>query len=429
MKRLLMLFVFCRIMFADKHSIKFFFTGSTGLTFFSEFEILVTVDDIPVASCDGANKTVKLYYDWVKRFLNDDPALHSFYQNQCFHVQAEDFKNGLTILKHIFKQPEGIHVLQRMYSCEKDDETQKVNAVCMYGYDGEDLMALDLEAETWITPNSQANPNKTLLGSDKANILLDKNILTKDCPDWMERLLNGGKNILLRTKNPSLSLLQKTFFSPVSCHATGFYPKRALMFWTKDGEEIHEDVEHGEILPNNDETFQTKVNLNVSSIRPKDWRRYNCVFQLLGKEEETIQLDKAKITSNREKPSNTISPMTAAVIGSVLVSIAAAAGYVVYKKNRNKNLLVPSSCKNTSNTSQDQLRVEPHPIYPKEPRADIEMAVPTREGEMGASGAQPPMGPNPKGQNTEATVLRYRGATAASPWTPPVAGQAQGGPR
>ncbi|KAG7219351.1 hypothetical protein INR49_019111 [Caranx melampygus] len=38
-----------------------------------------------------------------------------------------------------------------------------------------------------------------------------------------------------------------------------FYPHRALLFWTKDGEELHEDVEQGEILPNHDGTFQMTV--------------------------------------------------------------------------------------------------------------------------------------------------------------------------
>ncbi|KAG7224309.1 hypothetical protein INR49_000552, partial [Caranx melampygus] len=81
---------------------------------------------------------------------------------------------------------------------------------------------------------------------------------------------------------PSVSLLQKTTSFPVSCHATGFYPHRALMYWTKDGEELHEDVDQGEILPNHDGTFQMTVDLNISSVKAEDWRRYDCVFQLSG---------------------------------------------------------------------------------------------------------------------------------------------------
>ncbi|XP_038158856.1 major histocompatibility complex class I-related gene protein-like [Cyprinodon tularosa] len=136
-------------------------------------------------------------------------------------------------------------------------------------------------------------------------------------------------------EHPSLSLLQKTPSSPVSCHATGFYPKSALMFWKKDGEEIHEHVEHGEILPNNDGTFQMTVYLNISSISLDDWKRYVCVFKFLDKEEENIQLDEAEIKTNRalftERQSNTTAPIIAVAISFVLVSIGAA-GYVVYKK-------------------------------------------------------------------------------------------------
>ncbi|XP_047239110.1 major histocompatibility complex class I-related gene protein-like isoform X2 [Girardinichthys multiradiatus] len=73
---------------------------------------------------------------------------------------------------------------------------------------------------------------------------------------------------------PSVSLLQKTPFSLVTCHATGFYPDTALMFWRKDGEELHEGVEKGEILPNNDGTFQMSVGLNVSSVTGSSFGLY-----------------------------------------------------------------------------------------------------------------------------------------------------------
>ncbi|MEQ2311922.1 hypothetical protein AMECASPLE_025573 [Ameca splendens] len=56
----------------------------------------------------------------------------------------------------------------------------------------------------------------------------------------------------------SVSLLQKTPSFPVSCHAAGFHTNQAEMFWMKDGEEIHQGVEEGEILPNNDGTFQKR---------------------------------------------------------------------------------------------------------------------------------------------------------------------------
>ena len=71
------------------------------------------------------------------------------------------------------------------------------------------------------------------------------------------------------------------------------------MFWRKDGEEIHEGVEHGEILPNHDGSFQMNVDLNISSVSPEDWRRYDCVFHLSGVEDDIItKLDETQIRTN-----------------------------------------------------------------------------------------------------------------------------------
>lgn len=73
------------------------------------------------------------------------------------------------------------------------------------------------------------------------------------------------------------------------------------MFWRKDGEEIHEGVDHREILPNDDETFQMNVDLNVSSVKPEDWRRYDCVFQFSNSEQVITKLDKTVIRTNCAK--------------------------------------------------------------------------------------------------------------------------------
>uniref|UniRef100_A0A3Q1EUA2 Ig-like domain-containing protein n=1 Tax=Acanthochromis polyacanthus TaxID=80966 RepID=A0A3Q1EUA2_9TELE len=64
----------------------------------------------------------------------------------------------------------------------------------------------------------------------------------------------------------SICLPLSTSSSPVTCHATGFYPDRADLFWRKDGEELIEDVDRGKILPNHDGTFQMSVDLKISSI-------------------------------------------------------------------------------------------------------------------------------------------------------------------
>ncbi|XP_005478450.1 major histocompatibility complex class I-related gene protein [Oreochromis niloticus] len=88
-----------------------------------------------------------------------------------------------------------------------------------------------------------------------------------------------------------------------------------MMFWRKDGEKIHEGVDPGEILPNNDGTFQLSVDLKLSSVTPEDWQRYDCVFQFSSVNEDIItKLDKTAIRTNWEKPTDMGTFIGAAVI-------------------------------------------------------------------------------------------------------------------
>uniref|UniRef100_A0A3Q2QHY0 Major histocompatibility complex class I-related gene protein-like n=1 Tax=Fundulus heteroclitus TaxID=8078 RepID=A0A3Q2QHY0_FUNHE len=194
-------------------------------------------------------------------------------------------------------------ILQRMNGCEWDDETGDIKGFNQYGFNGEDFLAVDLNTLTWTAPKSQAVVIKLLWDEDKANLEFNKNYCTNQCPNWLKNYVHHGRSFLQRTESPSVSLLQKTPASVVTCHATGFYPDRAEIFWRKDGEEIHEGVEKGEILMNNDGTFQMSAELNISSIQPGGWRRYDCVFQLSGAEDDVIvTLDKSVIPSSPEIP-------------------------------------------------------------------------------------------------------------------------------
>uniref|UniRef100_A0A4W6BY77 Ig-like domain-containing protein n=1 Tax=Lates calcarifer TaxID=8187 RepID=A0A4W6BY77_LATCA len=267
------------------HSLRFFYTGSYGVMTFPEFVGVVMVDEVEVIYCDSSIGGAEPKQDWMRKLIKDDPEHMDWYSNEC-HTSHNTFKTTTEILMQSFNQTGGVHIYQRMFGCEWDDETAEVKGYDQYGYDGEDFIEFDLKTETWIWDN------------DRAGLSYIKNYLTQVCPEWLKKYVNYGRSSLLRTALPSVSLLQKTPSSPVSCHATGFYPDRAMMFWRKDGEELHEDVDRGEILPNHDGTFQMSVDLK--SPAPGDWERYECVFQLSGVKQDIIKrLDKAGIRTNR----------------------------------------------------------------------------------------------------------------------------------
>ncbi|XP_069372253.1 major histocompatibility complex class I-related gene protein-like isoform X5 [Paralichthys olivaceus] len=151
---------------------------------------------------------------------------------------------------------------------------------------------------------------------------------------------------------PSMSLLQKSPSSPVSCHATGFYPDSAMLFWRKDGEELHEDVYVGEVLPNHDGTFQMSTDLQVSSIPPEDWRRYDCVFQISGVKEDIVKrLDKDSVESNREKPTDVTTTIIIIIVAAVvaLAVVLAVIGFIVYRKRNAECLPSPGNDPNVLN--------------------------------------------------------------------------------
>ncbi|XP_073319748.1 major histocompatibility complex class I-related gene protein-like [Pagrus major] len=196
-------------------------------------------------------------------------------------------------------QSEGVHVLQTVHGCEWDDETGEVKGFAQYGYDGEDLLVLDLNTFKWIALRPETVIAKLIWDADKNLREFYKTSFTHIFPERLKTFMKYGGSSLLRTELPSVSLLQKTPSSPVSCHATGFYPHSASLFWRKDEEELHEEVDHGEILPNHDGTFQMSVDLNLSSVTPEDWTRYDCVFQFSGVKEDIItKLEKDRIRTN-----------------------------------------------------------------------------------------------------------------------------------
>ncbi|XP_025758316.1 major histocompatibility complex class I-related gene protein, partial [Oreochromis niloticus] len=277
--KLCLLLIFCHSLFAVKHSLKYFVTGSSGVPNIPEFMGVVVFNGIQAGYCDSNNMTLKPKQDWAKKILQTNRQQKEWYNHMCFKEEPNFFKNMISNVKQ-FTKSEGVHVLQRIGGCERDENTGEI------------------------------------------------------CPEWLKTYVDSAKSPLQKSVLPSVSLLQKTPSSPVSCHTTGFYPDRAVMFWRKDGEELHEGVDPGEILPNSDETFQMSVDLNVSSITPEDWRRYDCVFQLSDGEDDIItSLNKTLIRTNwvenitKERSSHMM------IIPAVVVSVVfVVIGFGVFKK-------------------------------------------------------------------------------------------------
>ncbi|XP_061755139.1 class I histocompatibility antigen, F10 alpha chain-like [Nerophis ophidion] len=279
------------------HTLQYFQTASSQVPNFPEFVSVGYVDGVQISHYDSNSRKAEAKQDWMNKITAENPK---YWQRQTeISVDSElRDKHNLEVLKKRFNQTGGVHILQRMSGCEWNDETDEVKGWYQEGYDGEDFISLDMKTWTFTAAKQQAFPSKLKWDQNKHLLEHNKFYYTERCPSYLKKYVNNGKEVLMRTELPEVFLLQKTPSSPVSCMATGFYPDGADLFWRKDGEQIFEDVEHGEILPNHDGTFQMSVALKVEVTADVEGK-YECVFQLSGVKEDLVtKLERRSILSN-----------------------------------------------------------------------------------------------------------------------------------
>ncbi|XP_015259808.1 PREDICTED: H-2 class I histocompatibility antigen, Q9 alpha chain-like [Cyprinodon variegatus] len=282
--------------------IRYFYTASSGVPNFPSYVSVGLVDDVQISYCDSLTQNNIPKQEWMNNMTLENPNYWEEETKTCLGKQ-QVFKANIKIAKQRFHQTGGVHVYQQMYGCEWDDETGEVKGYDQIGYDGEDFIVLDLETLTWIAPKPQAVISKNRWDSDGYVANQEQTYLTQTCPEWLKKYVSYGR----RTDLPSVFFLQKSSSSPISCFATGFYPKEAEMFWRKDGAEINDsraeiNDSRAEILPNNDGTFQMTLDIDLSSVPPEDWTDYECVFQFSGVNRNiTERLEKTKIMTNECK--------------------------------------------------------------------------------------------------------------------------------
>ncbi|XP_036371980.1 patr class I histocompatibility antigen, A-5 alpha chain-like [Megalops cyprinoides] len=325
---------------AASHSLKYFYTAVLGEIDFPEFTAVGLVDDGQFMYYDSRIKRAIPKTEWIKE---NEGADYWDRETQTDIGTQQTFKGNVGVLMQRFNQTRGVHVVQRMYGCEWDRETGTTDGYYRDGYDGEDFIAFDMKNMRWITPSPQGGITKNKWDSDRALNEQNKNYLSQICIEWLKKYVGYGRSTLERKVPPEVSVFQKGS-SPVTCHATGFFPSGIVMSWQKNGEDLHEDVELGEMLPNEDGTFQKMSRLRV---KPEDWKKntYTCIVQHSSLKEDT----KRVFTDNSGPPLGIIIGCVVAVL-----LLGAVIGGIVWKKKKDggygKTNTSDSDSENSGNT-------------------------------------------------------------------------------
>ncbi|EAW91098.1 major histocompatibility complex, class I-related [Homo sapiens] len=174
--------------------------------------------------------------------------------------------------------------------------------------------------------NHSDNVAHTIKQAWEANqheLLYQKNWLEEECIAWLKRFLEYGKDTLQRTEPPLVRVNRKETFPGVTalfCKAHGFYPPEIYMTWMKNGEEIVQEIDYGDILPSGDGTYQAWASIELD---PQSSNLYSCHVEHCG----------VHMVLQVPQESETIPLVMKAVSGSiVLVIVLAGVGVLVWRR-------------------------------------------------------------------------------------------------
>ncbi|XP_058866562.1 H-2 class I histocompatibility antigen, Q9 alpha chain-like [Acipenser ruthenus] len=329
MLRAFVLAILCCVHVASgegSHSLRYFYTGTSGMTEFPEFVMVGMVDDVQIDYYDSKSKQNVPKQQWMKD--NMEPGYWETQTQICLGAE-QIFKRNIGIAMQRFYQTGGVHTWQHMYGCELDDDGTK-RGFDQYGYDGEDFIIFDKDTLTWTAASQRAFNTKLKWDARSAMNQDWKVYLEGRCIDWLQKYVQYGRETLERRVPPAVTLLQRkargSADTEVLCHVTGFFPRAVEVTWVRDGrDQLEEWVQSGEVLPNQDGTYQMRKILTVS---PEEQGRhsYSC------------QVDHISFTERQNynwvPESGLPIGINAGVIVGVLALAAVIIGVVIWKMTR-----------------------------------------------------------------------------------------------
>ncbi|XP_039206222.1 major histocompatibility complex class I-related gene protein-like isoform X2 [Crotalus tigris] len=334
---------------AFSHSLKYFVTSisepSQGLP---HYVIVGHVDGQVFSSYDSNSRKMQPRVSWMEKVGKEDPQYWDR-NTQMAREEEEVFTRDLVIARTRYNQSKGLHTWQRMVGCELRGDGSK-GAFQQYGYDGRTFLTFDKETLTWVAPDPQARITQRKWDALPGYNQRRKAYLEDVCIKWLEKHLSYGKETLLRTDPPEVTLSRKIEvedgMETQICRLEGFYPREIEASWTRDGEVWLQDTLRGSVAPNADGTYHYWLSIQID---PKERGRYRCHVEHDG-------LPKPLDVALKEPKSNLGLIIGCVVAGLVLLGVIV--GILVFlKRHQDGHRAVPTSEEGSNSSSQGSNQV------------------------------------------------------------------------
>ncbi|XP_067321545.1 major histocompatibility complex class I-related gene protein-like [Anolis sagrei] len=287
-----------------------------------QFFAVSYMDDQQFTSYDAKAKRIVPTVPWIRKVDKEDPEYWER-NSQIVRNSELTFQVALVNVARYYNQSGGTHTWQWMYGCELRRDGSK-GGYFQYAYDGRDYISLDKETLTWTAADVPAQNTKRKWEAERVIAQRHKAYLEETCIEWLQRYLEYGKEILLRTEKPEVTVTRKEDYDGMEtliCRVGGFHPKEIDIDWKRDGEVWLQDTYHGLVSPNSDGTYYTWRSIKVD---PKERERYKCHVEHDGLPNP--------VDVAWEEPASNLWVIIACVVGVLVVLLAA--GIAVYFKQR-----------------------------------------------------------------------------------------------
>ncbi|XP_029587655.1 major histocompatibility complex class I-related gene protein-like [Salmo trutta] len=270
---------------SDTYSLSYIYTALSkpvDLPGIHEFTAMGLMNNKQIDYYDSVSKKKIPKQDWIREKL---PADYWEKGTQSRKSKEQWFKVNVDILmKRMRHNNTDVHVLQWKVGCEIDqqsDGTLKfIKGIDQYSYDGDDFLAFDDVTMQWVAPVDQALPTKRKWDGVQILNQYTKGYLEKECVDWLSKFMEyEDKEFSWADSPPKVYAFAKKAKTAghvqLTCMATGFYPKDVVMHIKKNEVLLtkHDGVQSAGVLPNDDETFQIRMSVQIPEA---DKETYEC---------------------------------------------------------------------------------------------------------------------------------------------------------